>query len=309
MLGTAFPAGRLLLVEQLGGWGLTGVGGSRFDQRIAGRLIRELGSQGVRVLAVRRPGRRPATAVRRWAVADCRAGRASLAWGEFETEADLLGLDPDLLGPDLLGPDLLDPDRAPDSAYPDPDSAYSDSDYSDSDSGLPATRPVYLVCTHGRHDVCCAVEGRPVAAALDRLCPDRVWECSHVGGDRFAANVLVLPTGQLYGRVTDPAALVGATEAGEVLLANLRGQIGVPPVVQAALAHAQRVLAVRRPGRLRPLGVTGEPPLQQVRLATPSGACTVSVERVTGDAARLTCRATADRVPIGYRPVSLVLAD
>jgi len=26
-------------------------------------------------------------------------------------------------------------------------------------------QPLYLVCTHGTHDVCCAVRGRPVAAA------------------------------------------------------------------------------------------------------------------------------------------------
>ncbi len=30
----------------------------------------------------------------------------------------------------------------------------------------PVTDPLYLVCTHGKHDPCCAVRGRPVAAAL-----------------------------------------------------------------------------------------------------------------------------------------------
>ena len=80
--------------------------------------------------------------------------------------------------------------------------------------GVPAARPVpradadplYLVCTHGRHDACCALRGRPVALELDRVRPGRVWETSHVGGDRFAANLLVLPTGEVYGRVLPFAA-------------------------------------------------------------------------------------------------------
>ena len=48
--------------------------------------------------------------------------------------------------------------------------------------------PMLLVCTHGVHDTCCAVRGRPVAAALARRWPEATWECSHVGGDRFAAQ-------------------------------------------------------------------------------------------------------------------------
>ena len=58
------------------------------------------------------------------------------------------------------------------------------------------------VCTHGRHDACCAERGRPVAAALAAAHPEQTWEVSHIGGDRFAANVLVLPDGLYYGRVS-----------------------------------------------------------------------------------------------------------
>ena len=39
------------------------------------------------------------------------------------------------------------------------------------DSGRPgrsSTGPLYGVCTHGRHDACCAERGRPVCAALTR---------------------------------------------------------------------------------------------------------------------------------------------
>ena len=122
--------------------------------------------------------------------------------------------------------------------------------------------------------MCCAIEGRPVAAALHRLAPGRVWECSHVGGDRFAANVLVLPTGQLYGRVSDAAGLALACEDGRVLPELLRGRIGLPPPVQAALVHAQRELGLTGPDELRVLGsepVDGEPGRVLVRLAGPSG--------------------------------------
>ena len=67
-----------------------------------------------------------------------------------------------------------------------------------------------LVCTNGRHDQCCANRGRPVVRAL-RESPwaDRVWECSHIGGDRFAANVVVLPDSLYFGRV-EPDAGAGA---------------------------------------------------------------------------------------------------
>ena len=67
--------------------------------------------------------------------------------------------------------------------------------------------PILLVCTHGVHDTCCALRGRPVAAALAARWPGQVWECSHVGGDRFAPNVVVLPDGFYYGNL-DPETAV-----------------------------------------------------------------------------------------------------
>jgi hypothetical protein len=62
------------------------------------------------------------------------------------------------------------------------------------------------VCTHGRHDVCCAEQGRPIARSLERSHPDVTWEISHIGGDRFAGNLLLLPHGLYYGRVTADSA-------------------------------------------------------------------------------------------------------
>ena len=82
----------------------------------------------------------------------------------------------------------------------------------------PHTAPVLAVCTHGRHDTCCAERGRPVAAGLAEAYPEETWEASHIGGDRFAANLLVLPFGLYFGRL-DPASARGVARllaAGDV---------------------------------------------------------------------------------------------
>jgi hypothetical protein len=277
MLGTAFPADRILLVERPGGWGLSGLAGSLFDPAVAQRLVDTMGRRGVRVLAIRRPGRRPAPvqhARHAWGFADCRPGRQGMVWGAYQAAEELLDLDP---------------------------AALAEQGAEDGDN-----QPVYAVCAHGTRDMCCAIEGRPVATALARHCPGRSWECSHLGGDRFAANVLVLPTGQLYGRVTDPAALASATEAGQVLPDKLRGQVGLPPAAQAAVVHAQRELRVTTAGAVRVLEVQGSPPdVQVVRLAVPDGSCTVAVQRMTGAPAILTCRDSHAKVPLHYRPLWL----
>ena len=217
MLGTAFPADRVLLVEQPGPWGRAGLRESRFDPGIAAALEERAAAAGVRVLAIRRPGRTPAGHTRRWAYADTRDGTTQLRWGEYRTDAALLDL------------------------------------ALDGSTGRPDPAPLYLVCAHSRHDTCCALRGRPVAAALDVERPGRVWECSHLGGERFAANVLMLPSGLMYGRVLPFAApeFAAAAEAGEVIGALLRGRIGFPPVAQAALAFAYEHLALRRADALR----------------------------------------------------------
>lgn len=104
------------------------------------------------------------------------------------------------------------------------------------------TEPVFLACTHGRFDPCCARFGRPIARALSTEFGDQVWETTHVGGCRFAANLVCLPEGVYYGRL-DPAAAVAAAgrhAAGHLDLAHLRGWAGWPQAAQAA-DHALRL--------------------------------------------------------------------
>jgi hypothetical protein len=273
MLGTAFPAGRLLLVEQPGPWGRGGLRDSRFDAETAQALEKRANVAGVRVQAIRRPGRSPRGALRRWALVDCRDGNESLRWGQFDADADLLELP------------------------------------LDGSVGEPDPQPLYLVCAHSKHDTCCALRGRPVAAALAQVRPGRVWECSHLGGDRFAANVLTLPAGLLYGRVLPFAAaeFVAATEADEVVGALLRGRVGLPSTAQAALAFAYEHLAVRYRAAVQ---VQAASPivdgLSVVRLAGPHGLLDVTVRVDRVPAVGLTCANPRPNQYLSYRPVSIV---
>ncbi|TDD78052.1 sucrase ferredoxin [Actinomadura rubrisoli] len=96
--------------------------------------------------------------------------------------------------------------------------------------------PVLLVCTHGRRNACCARTGAPLARALSERFDRFVWETTHVGGDRFAANLVCLPHGLSYGDLgeTEALAAVDAYLRGEVVLDRLRGRAGLPEPWQAA---------------------------------------------------------------------------
>ena len=272
MLGTAFPAARLLLVEQPGPWGESGLRDSRFDTAVATELEQRLVAQGVRVQAVRRPGRTQRGAPRRWALVDTRDGTESLRWGSYDADAELLDLP------------------------------------LDGSVGELDTEPLYLVCAHSKHDTCCALRGRPVAAAIDAVRPGRVWECSHLGGDRFAANVLVLPAGLMYGRVLPFAAteFVAAAEADEVVGALLRGRVGMPSVAQAAVAFAYEHLALRKRSALRLVQasriVDGQ---ATVRLQGPHGLLDVTVQVEKVAAVGLTCHNPRPNQYLRYQPVRI----
>ncbi len=102
--------------------------------------------------------------------------------------------------------------------------------------GTPVTGPLLLVCAHGRRDVCCARLGGPLARNLARRYPGQVWETTHVGGHRFAANLVLLPHGLYYGPVagTSATAAIDAYQRGEVVLDRYRGRAGQPQDVQQA---------------------------------------------------------------------------
>lgn len=98
--------------------------------------------------------------------------------------------------------------------------------------------PMFLVCTHGRRDKCCARHGIPVYEQMVERGGAAVWQTSHVGGHRFAANVVCLPHGIVYGRVRPEhaAQLVDAYRAEDLLPDLLRGRSAYAKRVQVAEA-------------------------------------------------------------------------
>lgn len=125
--------------------------------------------------------------------------------------------------------------------------------------GTPVNDLLFAVCTHSRHDKCCAKFGIPVWCALRDYTPGRAWQCSHVGGDRFAANLVVFPYGVYYGRVTpaDVPELVRRSEAGEVWLPGYRGQSVWPRAVQVADNFLRRECGELRIDAFRPVRTEG----------------------------------------------------
>lgn len=167
----------------------------------------------------------------------------------------------------------------------------------------PTDEPVVLVCTHGRHDVCCAEQGRPVAAALAASHPEQVWESSHVGGDRYAPTVVALPSGAYHGRVAPEAApeVVDRILEGRLTLSHLRGRSGLRAGVQAA-EHALRAhLDEDRVDALRVLRWQPAPegPGGVAHLGHASGRWAVTVTATRRDPAPLTCR--AGRASVAWR--------
>ena len=86
--------------------------------------------------------------------------------------------------------------------------------------------PLYLVCTDGNHDKCCAKYGLRTYQSLKSRLGDCVWESSHVGGDRFAANVVCFPHGLFFGHALDAAAerIVSDYQNGRIYLSKYRGR-------------------------------------------------------------------------------------
>jgi hypothetical protein len=107
----------------------------------------------------------------------------------------------------------------------------------DEPAGVPLDHPLLVVCTHGKRDRCCAKYGGPAYVSLCGAAPsDWIWQSTHVGGDRFAGNVVVLPHGLYYGRVgeADAERLLAATREGRVELDRYRGRCSHSFPVQAA---------------------------------------------------------------------------
>nr|WP_246416394.1 sucrase ferredoxin [Nocardioides luti] len=160
----------------------------------------------------------------------------------------------------------------------------------------------FAVCTHGRHDACCAERGRPVAAALAQAHPEETWEVSHIGGDRFAGNMLVLPHGLYYGRLDPVAALTaaGAHLGGQLDLDHLRGRSGHPMPVQAAELALRRELAETRVDALRLVRRSADDGVTEAVFDVAGAAYAVRVRSTMRGSEQLTCRATRENPAVHH---------
>ncbi len=264
MAGTASTVRTFLLLEAAGPWGVDAVRDCRIDEEVRGLLLDLQHHHRVRPLLVRRHGRSVA-GPRRLFVA--RADRVH-PWAETTVLDDVRAL----LDLDLTG---LAEGRSPGLA--------------------PHRDPLFLVCTHGRHDACCAEQGRPLAAAMSQVAPEETWEVSHIGGDRFAGNLLVLPGGLYYGRLTPPeaASFVATHRAGRLDLAHFRGRSSYPFAVQAAEAQLRRRTGEDADTAVRLQGARREGTLTRAVFASDAGRWEVRVRTEPGELRPLTCRAAS----------------
>ena len=98
------------------------------------------------------------------------------------------------------------------------------------------TDPLYLVCTNGRRDRCCALYGPQVYQAMAAVAGDAVWQSSHIGGHNQAPISLFFPHGVNYGHTTpgEASRLVRAYRQNQVVLHHYRGRVCYPTHIQAA---------------------------------------------------------------------------
>ncbi len=262
MYGTASAGYSWVLLELSGPWGPSVFLNSPtvIDPVLGRAIVRRVESAGMRIVAIRRPGRRAPTRRWRWFVVNARPGEESINCGEVDDPAGYLDLA-------LDGTD-----------------------------GVVSSDPLIAVCAHGKHDQCCAVRGRRVAAAIAAEFADWTWECSHLGGDRFAATMLVLPHGLCYGRVdshSDPAAIVRHYRDGRLDDALLRGRTSLPHAVQAAQHFARRAIGEDRIDALAPLDLRRAEHTIRVLLTGPGGPIEVVLAERLSDPLYSTCGATA----------------
>ena len=265
--GTASTVRSYLLVENPGPWGVDALRDSRLPPAVKEGLGVAAARARVRPLLIRRYHRRaPRRGFRVYAARTGLDAGVDVSWLQtavLDGPEDLLDLDLEALGAG----------RSP---------------------GLvPTDETLLLVCTHGKHDACCAEQGRPIAAVLSAAYPDETWEVSHIGGDRFAGNALVLPYGLYLGRLDPATAAAAAADVlgGRLPLDVLRGRSCLPMPAQAAEIALFRHLGETAMAAVRVLRVRRDGELTTVELATSEDRWRVVVRTTVGEDVQLTCRA------------------
>lgn len=272
LVGTASRLRHWLLIEQPGRWGHDALTESGLPLEVGSHLKTAGERLGIRVLLIKRRAQHGSGVRRCFAAFTGRRERRLSAFSIREPR-ELLDLDlPGLMRSQWAG------------------------------LGRPTTEPLTVVCTHGKHDPCCAREGLPLARALSER--ENVWEATHVGGDRFAGNLVCFPHGLYFGRVepTEAERVVDAYEAGRIALEWYRGRSSYPPAVQAAEIGLREELHLDGVDDLvlvahdRAAGG-----VHRVSFLVPGGATrVVEVEEVLLEERRLTCKATHPHRPRSF---------
>ncbi|MDH2415302.1 sucrase ferredoxin [Nocardioides sp. CER19] len=279
--GTATHVRTWLLLEHVGPWGSTALLDARLPEGLGAELRRRAKEHRAKILLIRRFSSRPSSdeGLRVFAAyADPVAPR--LESGLVEDARDVLDLD---LGALRRG----------------------------GTAGLPAyDGDLFCVCTNGRHDACCAEFGRPVAQALAAAHPEETWEVSHIGGDRFAGNMVILPHGLYYGRLEPESALAVATahRSGRLDLDRLRGRSSYPMPAQAAEIALRRKLGLTAlvDVRLTGLSVDGDVTRAAFDVGHSGYAVSVRTTLSSDTPDRLTCKAARPEAAPWHEVIGMV---
>ena len=110
------------------------------------------------------------------------------------------------------------------------------------------TEDLFVICTNGLRDTCCSLHGTVTYNAIRADYGDILWQSTHHGGHRFAANLLHLPHGHSFGRLRPENATSVLESALErrIALEHYRGRSIFPEPVQAAEILLRQKLGVDR---------------------------------------------------------------
>jgi hypothetical protein len=170
-------------------------------------------------------------------------------------------------------------------------------------AGSAVEHPLFLVCTHGKHDRCCARYGRPLYDAVcEQVDEGWAWQASHIGGDRFAGNLVTLPDGVYSGRV-EPSqawAVVEAALHGRIHLPCYRGRSCYGFAAQAAELAVREATGLLGVEDVVVRRIAGGADRWQAEVVAAETVYDVDVHREVGEPTHLTCSTSQLRRPNRY---------
>lgn len=275
LAGTAGQNTGWLLVEHPGAWKKDAFASDGLDPDVAAELKRRAADAGVRPLLIKRDDRGSSQGTRHAYLVHSGRDNPWTRRFEFMSQSALLE---------------LDLQQARESSPP--------------DAGTAVSRPMYLVCTHAKRDACCAMYGRPIAETLGKEHAG-VWQCSHLGGDRFAANMAALPHGVSFGRlnVESGREIVREFDAGSIALESYRGRCLDSFPVQTAEAVVRRRMGLHGVDAIRPTAERSTSDGFEVDFRHGSDVTTVTVVKTETTVCATDCSALEPSTAIRYRVV------